>query len=89
MGKYTFGFSEGMYRYISKQTISIDIKESKVRLIISDPYFKTIGDALNGTYHGVRSYTPLETEAGIGHARKEWVELAKSLEESLKESSNW
>lgn len=90
MGKYVFSYMEGIYYYDIKQTISIDIKDSKVRIVISDPYCKNTGDVLNGRYGYVgRSYSILESQKGIEKARLEWNLLVKSLTTSLNKNTDW
>ena len=41
-GKYTFQHGNGIYYYMIKQTISIDIKNEKLKLIFLNPVYKTI-----------------------------------------------
>lgn len=90
MGKYVFSYTEGIYYYDIKQTISIDIKDSKVRIVISDPYYKNTGDVLNGRYGYVgRSYSILESQKRIEKARLEWNLLVKSLTTSLNKNTDW
>jgi len=89
MGKYVFSYNEGIYYYDVRQTISIDVKDYKVRLVINEPYFKTTGDALNGNYAGQRNYQPLVSQKGVERARIEWDQLAGSLAKHLSNSSNW
>ena len=88
MGKYVFSYTEGLYFYDVKQTISIDIKDNRIRVSIYNPFSKITGDALNGNNSG-NSYKPLVTQAGIDKARLHWNKLAKSLEESLNANSDW
>lgn len=41
-GKYTFQHGNDIYYYMIKQTISIDIKNEKLKLIFLNPVYKTI-----------------------------------------------
>src|SRR5690625_6988668 len=43
MGKYVYTYSEGVYTYTVRQTISIDIRVGRVRMSIREPYVKTTG----------------------------------------------
>ena len=87
MGKYVFSYTEGLYFYNVKQTISIDIKDNRIRVSIYNPFSMITGDALNGSRSG--SYSPLVTQAGVDKARSQWNKLVVSLEESLKTDSDW
>lgn len=87
MGKYIFSYNEGLYSYKAKQTINIDIKEGKIRIIINDPYYKTISGG-GQTYQNT-SYLPLKTQKGIDRVRIEWESLIDSLEEYLQTDSSW
>ena len=89
MGKYVFNYTEGIYFYSVKQTISIDVKDNRYRIVINDPYFKTTGDALNGTYPERREYRILDTMAGVTKARSEWLKLEESLTSYLGNTSDW
>lgn len=89
MGKYTSSYSEGIHYYMVEQTISIDVKDSKIKLVFSNPRYKITGDALNGNYRGDAVYYPLEAQSGIDNARAEWVSVCASLKEFLTKESNW
>lgn len=89
MGKYVFNYSEGAYSYSVKQTISIDVKDGKYRLVITDPYFLPTGDVLGGTYADPGNYRILDTVAGITKAQSEWKKLDQSLAAYLNTSSDW
>ena len=86
LGKYVFNYNQGVYTHAVKQTLDISIKDSKVRVIISDPLFKTVSSMGDPVYN---DYRPLNTEKGIQKARAEWVALIGSLEDALKEDSDW
>lgn len=89
MGKYVCSFKDGIYYFQARSTISIDVKDSKVRLIISDPYYKAVGDDLNGMYNDFREYTILETKTGVEMVRLEWYKLEANLKTRLLESDEW
>lgn len=89
MGKYVFSYVEGIYYYDVRQTISIDVKDNKVRIVINDPYYKTTGDVLNGSYGGGKNYTPLVSQKGIDRARLEWNKISESLIAYLNKETNW
>jgi len=89
MGKYVFNYSEGAYSYSVKQTISIDVKDGKYRLVITNPYFLPTGDVLGGTYAAPGDYRILDTVAGITKAQSEWKKLEQSLVAYLNTSSDW
>lgn len=89
MGKYVFSYSEGLYFYDVKQTLSIDLRDGKVRAKIINPLFRATGDALNGRYAAIPAYKPLESVAGIDKARLEWLELIRSLQNHLNKDTSW
>jgi hypothetical protein len=88
MGKYVFSYAEGVYTYDVRQTISIDIKDGKVRIVINDPYFRTTS-GMGQKYYDAK-YTPLVTLAGINRATEKWTELSNSLASYLNTTNdNW
>jgi len=89
MGKYTFNYSEGIFYYSIKQTISVDVKDGKYRIVISDPYFLITGDMWSGSSTANAEYRVLDTVAGITRARTEWIKLEQSLVGYLTTSSKW
>ena len=90
MGKYVFTYSEGLYEYAVLQTMSVDVQEGRIRLQIRDPQYKVVGDIFNGSTPYINNqYRPMETQAGINHARAEWKSLYRSLEESLRTDTSW
>lgn len=89
MGKYVYIYMDGIYNQMVKQIISIDIKDGKVRLFISEPCLKTIGDALNGIYIKTNNYKPLTTLKGLQKANEEWGKLALSLDNALNTTLSW
>ncbi len=90
IGKYVFNTFQGIQNFIVRQTITVDVKDSKVRLTISNPYYKWIGDDINGNdYDPEQKLEPLVTEDGLEIARKEWKKLASSLTNYVKKDSQW
>ena len=87
MGKYVYTYSEGVYTHAVRQTLSIDIKDGRIKMVINDPYFKTTS-GMGQTYYNAQ-YGPLKTQAGIDRARKEWYSLSFSLEDYLNKNSSW
>lgn len=87
IGKYTFSYAEGVYTYNMKQTVSIDIKNEKVRIIFKNPTYQATS-GLGETYHNM-PYRELKTLAGVERAREQWEEMALSLEKSIKEAESW
>jgi hypothetical protein len=89
IGKYVLNdITQGLYIYNIKQTISIDIKEGKVRIVIKDPYEKATGSVLGGEPYN-HNYSPLSSQKRLSILRLEWDELSKSLEKRLNENSDW
>lgn len=86
MGNYTFDFGVGLDIYTIRQTISLDIKDNKIRVIISNPFYKLGRNTLTGLSG---SYIPLESEAGISRCYPEWYKLIDSLEVSMKKDTSW
>jgi hypothetical protein len=86
MGKYTYKYDEGVCTYMVRQTISIDIRENKIRFIINDPYFKRtscLGEVFN------ESYSPLVTQKGTNKAWVVWEKTSNSLVDYLKNDDSW
>lgn len=90
MGKYAFEYSEGVYTYAVLQTMSVDVQDGRIRLLIRDPQYKVAADAFNGSASYINSqYRSMETQAGIDHARAEWELLFQSLKNSLGQDTSW
>ncbi len=90
IGKYVFNTFQGIQNFIVRQTITVDVKDNKVRLTISNPYYKWIGDDISGNdYDPEQNFEPLVTEDGLEIARREWEKLAYSLTNYVKKDSDW
>ncbi len=76
-----------MENFIVRQTIAVDVKDNKVRLTISNPYYKWIGSDNGDDPREV--FEPLVTEDGLEIARREWEKLAHSLTNYVRKDSNW
>ncbi len=87
MGKYVFSYNEGVYTHVVRQTISIDCRDNRVRIVINDPYYKTTQGM--GQYYPNAQYSPLKTQAGIDKAKIRWEGLSNSLEEYLQTDDSW
>ena len=87
MGKYVYSYSEGVYTYDVRQVVDISIKDNKIKVSISNPYYKAtsgLGEKYTNTV-----YRLLETQTGIDKARIEWKKLIESLVEYIKVESEW
>lgn len=89
MGKYILFYKEGIYSYMVRQIISVDIKNNKVRFIIKNPYYTITGDALNGQYIENIEYRTLDTQAGLKRVHIEWNKLVQSFTNYLNKKTNW
>ncbi len=90
IGKYVFNTFQGVQNFIVRQTITVDVKDSKVRLTISNPYYKWIGDDITGNEDNPSEvFEPLVTEDGLEIARREWEKLAYSLANYVRKDSDW
>lgn len=91
IGKYTFDLKDGIYFLRIKQTISIDIKNGKVRLTIKDPKYLILGDEFNGSqfYLGRSEYKSVIHKFGMEQITKEWRNQESSLRFAIKENSKW
>lgn len=87
MGKYVYTYSEGVYTHAVRQTISIDIREERLRISIREPYFKTTS-GMGQVYHNAQ-YRLLDTKKGIVKARDEWNALIDSLVQYLNTDDSW
>ena len=83
MGKYTFDSFVSLYNYRIKQTISVDIKDGKIRARIFDPYAKVVGSKYGG------SYNPASSQAMMNIAKPKWQKLLSDLELQVKKSNDW
>lgn len=63
-----------------KQTISIDIKNEKLKLRFLNPVYKTIGSGESPT----NDYQPLLSQKSIDVARLEWTKASNSLDTYIK-----
>jgi hypothetical protein len=87
MGKYVFQYDEGVYHYVVRQTISIDTRDNKARIVINDPYF-IITSAVGQTYPNAQ-YQVLKTQKGIDKARIRWEKLTSELTKYLQTNDSW
>lgn len=88
IGKYVLRITQGLYYYNIKQTISIDVKEGKVRIVIKDPYEKATGSTLGGAPYN-HNYSPLSSQKRLSIIRLEWNRLSESLKQRLNENTDW
>ena len=72
MGKYVFTYNEGILTFAVRQTISLECRDNRVRIVINDPFIKTT-HGVSGHNPGAQ-YRPLKTQAGIDRAKIRWVE---------------
>ncbi len=90
IGKYVFNTFQGFENFIIRQTITVDVKDGRVRLTISNPYYKWIGDNIDGDKDDPSEvFEPLVTEDGLEIARREWEKLAQSLTNYLRKDGTW
>ena len=76
MGKFTSQVRLSVYNYLCRTTISIDVKDEKVRVIFSDPMQKLITDNFGNRYnHG---YQPLRNKDGMMKLQSTWLVTFRS-----------
>jgi len=88
IGKYVVQITQGLYFYNIKQTISIDVKDNKVRMVVKDPYEKATGSTLGGAQYN-NNYSPLSSQKRLSTIRLEWDLLSESLTQRLSEKTDW
>lgn len=81
MGKYTFEYSEKGYLYRIKQVVDIDVKDEKVKVRMTDPYYALVG--------GTGNYYILETTKALNEVRKTWFILIDDLKDYLDKDTDW
>jgi hypothetical protein len=84
-GKYSTDIVEGIYYSRIKTTLTVEVKEGKCLIRLSDPLTQFTGDALNGSYGGNRAYKPIDTQAVLDKAKIEWEGLIVSFESAMLE----
>ncbi len=103
IGKYIFDTFQTGVTFIIRQTIAVDVKDNKVRLTISNPYYKLMIEEgidnedfqdnedcdYNENNLTEELFSPLVTENGLEVVRKEWEDLAHSLADYLKKDGEW
>lgn len=89
LGKYMFSYTEGIYYYDVRQTISVSIKEGIFKISFENPMFRVTGDALNGSGSGSVNFRPLIKEKGVERARLEWSNLSNDLSKYIKTNDTW
>lgn len=87
MGKYVYGYLEGVYAHRVKQVVDISIKDEKIRFKVTNPSYKTTS-GMGETYHNA-TYSPLETVKGLQKARQKWKKLSYSLNAYLQKDDDW
>ena len=89
-GKYVFSFSDNTYGYDIRQAIIIDVKDQKIRVRFSDPYYR-LASGLGLASYNDTSYKKLTHQNGVTRTRNEWKSLVTSLTTYIKnnKSSDW
>ena len=87
IGKFVYSYAEGVYTYDVRQVVDISIKDNKIKVSISNPFYKTTSGL--GEKYPNSTYRVLETKKGIERARKEWTILIESLVKYINEKSEW
>jgi hypothetical protein len=86
IGKYVSRYHEGVHYYTVIQTISIDIRDEKMRIVIHDPNF----EIMSNVFRSIRDeYPPLKTQQGIDNVRARWEELSTELGKYLHTEDIW
>ena len=89
MGKWIYQYTEGVYSYAVRSTISVDVKDGKVRLIFKDPYFKVLSNSLSGTTYVGQEFVPQKKEAGVNRTRAEWMIMVEDFKNSVSKNTDW
>jgi hypothetical protein len=87
MGKYVFNKTLDVIIIRIKQTISIDVKDEKVRIQISDPFYSTKSVFDTSSTFGEQG--ELQSKLGLDMANEEWDKLISNLETYLKQDTSW
>jgi hypothetical protein len=89
-GKYVTDLIDGMYYVDVKTIITVQVKDEKARMILSDPMMRITGDSLNGTYTSAKSYTPISSSSVHEKMKSEWQNLLSSFESAIKtQKGSW
>ena len=89
-GKYVTDLIDGMYYVSVKTIITVQVKNEKARMILSDPMMRITGDSLNGIYASAKSYTPISSTSVYGKMKPEWQDLLTSFENAIKtQKGSW
>ena len=82
MGKYSF-FMDGDSNFIIRSTITVDVKDNKVRIQCTKPMLKYFIDHWTDWF-------PVDTELGANKVQTQWNSLASNLKSRLsKIESEW
>jgi hypothetical protein len=88
MGKFISLHKDSLYWYSVKSTVSVEVKDNKVRLSFYDPAFAVTDDSLNGDYKKNDEYRDM-TDAVMQMTKKNWLSLEASLKKALSSTSTW
>jgi hypothetical protein len=89
IGKYEHSYTYHLNLWYARQTVSVDIKDNRIRFIISDPYHTIDGNPY--AYVKYWNYVPVNDEKTIKILRPKWEKLATSLQNYVqtKDNDNW
>uniref|UniRef100_UPI003216C0D2 DUF4468 domain-containing protein n=1 Tax=uncultured Draconibacterium sp. TaxID=1573823 RepID=UPI003216C0D2 len=82
MGKYVYFAQKGLSSIDIQQTISIDIKDNRVRVNINDPRYRLNGIAFI-------DYMPVNDRKTLDQVHVEWNKLIESLTSYLDKEVEW
>ena len=85
-GKYVLSFSEGIYTYTARSTITIEVKDGAVRITIADPYIRVTSDLLNGEYYKGVGYRQLKSMTSFEkNILPRYLDLIESFKKAIQE----
>ncbi|MBW8003643.1 MAG: DUF4468 domain-containing protein [Planctomycetes bacterium] len=89
-GKYLIEIVNGIYYLDIKTTITIQAKDNRCRILLTDPLMRFTGDVLNGTYRYSKPYNPINTQAVLDQSKSHWDKLIISFKQAMeKEIPSW
>jgi len=90
MGKYVDQVSDGSYAYYIKSTITVDVKEGKVRVTMSNPKIRIYANKFGYTTGTQNDYYPVSTVEHFQMVIVKWALLADDLDAYLeKKNIDW
>jgi uncharacterized protein YceK len=87
-GKYLFNVVGGMYFHDVKTTITVETRDGKARISLSDPMVRITGSMMGSSTP--TKYKPIDSQAVLDLSQPEWEALIADFRQAMqKQKADW